>query len=558
MSVMRHIFGKDLRRLRWAIAAWVVVIGARLLLDTLGADVALGGYGQQLAIHQLVGLVALVQGVLLVIVVSLIVHDEPLVGRDAFWTTRPIAPGALLSAKVVLAVILFVVIPLVATIGTAAAFDLRRFELARLVPVVLVNQLMFVAILMTVAVLTPSLTRYVIAIVATVSAVILVIGSQLLLMLLLATEIDEGGGGGEPGPMPLVMGAFAIISTAVVVVVYQYRRRRLKPAVTIAVAGAVLSFMVVMWWPPSYVDLGSAQPAAPPTETSAVGVVLDAGQQRVTDTFGINQRTARKKDVMVRTIVSGAPPEFRARAVVARSRLELPAGVVVQTGTGRTGYLISSGSSMAQEPSIEAALGGARLVTRAFRPPDSPDEWTRVLQIEEQMFAAHRNETGRLTANIDIHFERPLLRATLPLVEGAHTDLDRAHIEIARVIRRATGCTVLLRMSFVEQLFSRHFYPNFMFLLRNRTRGEAAWSEGNGMGDSFSGGLFWIPTPHVGGRGFVLEQPQLDFPPRSWASASAVDLDESWVSGAEFVILETIPAGRVTRTVTIENFRLVP
>jgi hypothetical protein len=37
-----------------------------------------------------------------------------------------------------------------------------------------------------------------------------------------------------------------------------------------------------------------------------------------------------------------------------------------------------------------------------------------------------------------------------------------------------------------------------------------------------------------------------------------VDLDEAWLEGSELAILETIPAGRISRTVTIDGFRMAP
>jgi hypothetical protein len=67
-----------------------------------------------------------------------------------------------------------------------------------------------------------------------------------------------------------------------------------------------------------------------------------------------------------------------------------------------------------------------------------------------------------------------------------------------------------------------------------------------------------MSVPRVGGRGFVLEQYELQFPAEARPEGPSVDLDEAWLAGSELVILETIPAGLISRTVTIDGFRMTP
>src|SRR5439155_24848480 len=101
MNQVAHIFSKDLRRLRWSVVGWSALVGTRMLINTAGADIALGGFGPQLGIGELSALLSLMYVLLLALLISRLVHDEPLVGRDAFWITRPIAPAALMAAKLV-------------------------------------------------------------------------------------------------------------------------------------------------------------------------------------------------------------------------------------------------------------------------------------------------------------------------------------------------------------------------------------------------------------------------------------------------------------------------
>ena len=123
---------------------------------------------------------------------------------------------------------------------------------------------------------------------------------------------------------------------------------------------------------------------------------------------------------------------------------------------------------------MEYALGGVRLLSRRDASDVlSADRWPTLLKVNEDDFVRHRSEPGRLTANLDVLFERPLVRRVLPLTDGAATDMEGARVSIVRVIRRATGCTVLLRRSYVETLLSVTRYRQFIYTLRNPTRREA-------------------------------------------------------------------------------------
>jgi hypothetical protein len=567
MNQVRHIFSKDLRRLRWSVIGWSALVGARTLVQTAGADIALGGFGPQLGIGELSALLSLMYLLLLALLVSRLVHDEPLVGRDAFWITRPIAPGALMAAKLVFATLFFIVVPLAGGVIVAAAFGTGAGDIARTIPVVALNQFILATLLMALAAVTPSLTRYVLAIVGVIAAVVTLTASTILVALWVTEEIRDSSDVGLPDPTPAVVGGVLIVLTALAVIIYQYRTRRLGRALTIAGIGAAVLVLVLERWNWSFADQPRSEITVAPQDTPALTVSLDGSRPRVSDTFTLRRRTSPRKEIAAHAIATGVPPEFNVRTIVARSRLELPAGVVLQTGGNNSNAALSvygGGSTAGRTTTVEAALGGVRLLTRsnAMVGPSS-EQWPILLRVDEGDFVRHRDEPGRLTANLDLIFERAVARDALPLADGATRDISAMHVSIVRVIRRATGCTVLLRRSYVESLFSMPRYRDFMYVLRNKARGEAAGSDVESLSqEGFSTGGFSIgfsmSTPHVGGRGFVLEQYELQFPAGGRPDSPSVDLDEAWLASSELVILEAIPAGRISRTVTIDGFRMAP
>jgi hypothetical protein len=562
MTQLRHLLAKDLRRLRWSIAVWCVLVAARALIDTAGADVALGGFGLQFAISQLSWLLSLVSVLLLALLLSRLVHEDPLVGGDTFWITRPIAPGALMTAKLVFAALFFIVVPMVGGVIAASAFRTSGRDLVRILPVLALDQSILVALLMAIAAMTPSLVRYALAIVGLIVALVGMM-AVMLFAAVMTQGIQEGGHAGPPDHTQAVVFGLLIVCTALAVIVYQYRKRRPARALAIAGAGLVLAIVVADRWPWSFAVFPRSETAAPPPDSPAFTVSLDGSRPRVTQTQELLSRRAARRDVSAPATVEGMPREFVLGAITARSRFELPGGAVLESDADRwRGTALYSGSAGAPGPSIEAALGGARLLAGSGLPYDRAlvGEWPVLLRVDERDFAGHRAERGRLSATLDVTFRRPIVRVTLPLAFGAAAHVDARHVTIVGVIRRAAGCTILLRHAYVEPLLSVLPYRNFVYVLRNRTRNEAAASEVRPIFDAFAAtnSTFFVGGLHVGGHGFVLEQYELVFPAIGRPDEPQADLDDAWLAGAELVILEIIPAGRITRTVTLDGFRMSP
>jgi hypothetical protein len=109
MNTILHHFKKDVLRLRIYLLVWFIP----LVLATLqfcGLDVGefLRSMGLQIPLPGLgfAGLVAL-------IIVPVLIHEDPLVDDTAFWLTRPISNGELLGAKTVFLGILLMGLTLV-------------------------------------------------------------------------------------------------------------------------------------------------------------------------------------------------------------------------------------------------------------------------------------------------------------------------------------------------------------------------------------------------------------------------------------------------------------
>jgi hypothetical protein len=125
-----HIVRKDLQRFALPIVAWLVLLAIPMLVFRF-RSVAIEGHVAS-SVDTTLGLfsiwdrlLAAVHGLLGYVIASSLVLEDPLVGTNGFWTTRPISNGRLLAAKLAGTAIMFGLLPLLvlAPIWWASGFS---------------------------------------------------------------------------------------------------------------------------------------------------------------------------------------------------------------------------------------------------------------------------------------------------------------------------------------------------------------------------------------------------------------------------------------------------
>src|SRR5687767_13266338 len=107
MKQTRHIIRKDLRRLRWWLAAWIGLLVARVGLVVAESRTFSDDMAEQFVLGQANAIVTMITFVMLGLLIARLVHEEPLAGLDWFWLTRPYDRHALLTAKLLVASFFF-------------------------------------------------------------------------------------------------------------------------------------------------------------------------------------------------------------------------------------------------------------------------------------------------------------------------------------------------------------------------------------------------------------------------------------------------------------------
>jgi hypothetical protein len=98
MSLVWHQIKKDGWRLRWLLVLWAVLVVLQSGLLVASALVT-QGWAAHLAYKLVAMVLPLLQFLLLVLIVPLLVHEEPLVGTTAASFTRPLSRGTLLASR---------------------------------------------------------------------------------------------------------------------------------------------------------------------------------------------------------------------------------------------------------------------------------------------------------------------------------------------------------------------------------------------------------------------------------------------------------------------------
>ena len=287
MNQMLHVFRKDLRRLRWAIVAWLAVVVARLIVKTVGAEFSFGAVGLQIVIANVSDLLLFTEIVLLALIVAGLVHDEPLVGPDAFWLTRPIGARPLMAAKLLFAALFLIAAPMVGDVMAVAAISRNPQAALRAAPAFVSSQMVWVSLLLGLAVVTPSLIRFLLTLVGGVAAVAVALSLLTTIILLTVTEDSGYQESMVIDATSSIVMTVLVTSVALLVIAYQYRNRRAGRAVAIGALGLVAAVVISDIWPWRFARPAEPDPGSWARDVARTPAVLDSGvEPRTSDEFG--------------------------------------------------------------------------------------------------------------------------------------------------------------------------------------------------------------------------------------------------------------------------------
>lgn len=167
LAQVRHVVGKDARHMAWLILATILVIvgSTARALELFGTPEPGFGNAWAFLLRGFSGapLVAIAGGVL----VALLLQSDSSARSDAFWVTRPLAPSAVLGAKVALVVVLLLLLPLGGQLAAFVAHDVPPGRIPSLMLESAVSMAGILGIVAVFAALTPDLRTFLAALLLT-------------------------------------------------------------------------------------------------------------------------------------------------------------------------------------------------------------------------------------------------------------------------------------------------------------------------------------------------------------------------------------------------------
>jgi hypothetical protein len=560
MTQITHLVRFAAARSRLLLAIWVLAVLVSTLVE--GMRPAFASRPQiAAALAVTASLLWLTDVLLRFVLVSYVIHSDPAVGTDAFWMTRPIAPGALLGSKLLL---LFVVAVLLPALARSVLMTGYEVSLSRNIGVTLRGvemQTIVMTLLTLAAALTPSLARFALLCGGTLFAIAAAFAAFAAIQM---ARFDDGTFSGTasfaaPDPTAAPIFNLLFVIATITAIAWLYRTRARTRALLVLAVGIALAIGLSTVWPWPLLAHQLEVPAWA-RDAATLRIVVDPATIGTDDsqtTFARGgERLAAVRGAMT---LFGVEPGWTAHVYLRQARVVLES-VTVESVTGIMSSTLSLLGPDAPLSSVVAQTIGVKTVEEAQAP-----------QIDRQtLFAApqadvarHAPASGYYQGSFYVTLAHHEIEGTLPLQPGAKHVGPAYRLVVDSVSRVNGNLVATLRESRASSVYDRRPLAFYTLYLRNRGRQEAlAGSEDYDLSGQFS--LLHLLPFAVGSVGFGVDYMEgfscrglrVWFPSRYRANPTTPAIDDGWLAGADLVVVRQTQEGTVERTLEIPDFPL--
>ncbi len=557
MKLTFHIVGKDFRDLRLLLPLvgwWSLSILQVILISIFGRIPSSPPAIEMMSGMFLAGLAWLLAALdlgLLVLIVSQLVQRDSTVGSTAFWLSRPVSGARLLAGKSLFLLLAVILPTVVAQSLLLLSNGVTLYDAFRSVPQIVVLQLLVLAVLMTLACLTPSLPRMLfLGIVAAVALAIVQYALGLPLdpvQFPMKTSLEDSAAIGF---------SLFLLAVAVTAVCHQYLTRRTKRSLILAssVFPGMILFMTLWPW-----DLW-------PTDAPAARAILNSNEvaARVeVESLRFHRRTNREGDawlILRGDLAADSLPSGLVVIPTAISAEQLSSsGEVLARHRNRSSRLYPDLSPryrpyfnedlyMVRATLLSGSLGGVKFLNWHAASWHRPLE---LLAIGPEHYDRHAGASTVYQAQVEYVVQRNHVEAMQPVAGiGYERGSDHGHIlAVTGLVFRPSDSGFHIQLSESDHRLTLDAGKTVNYLLVHATRREAL------MGSR----TLFFP------RGLASPHPWTDIVSMLRVSRRSIEfrlpegspaLPENWLEEAELVRVETTHLGVFSRTIRIEDFVL--
>jgi hypothetical protein len=545
MNLTWHQLKKDVRRTRVLLGLWLFVAVLRFAL--VGANANPSDLAWQTSLNLLSVVTVLLGTLLVMVLVPLIIQQEPLVGTTAFWLTRPISRATLLKEKSLLLLGL-ILVPLFIQTIVLLANGVTAHDAAFAAPEFVINQASWFITVAMLAVLTPSFGRFVIA-----CAIFLVI-ELLSLYVIQVTRIFNNPMASMNIPLSLTasrgwIAALIVIGLGSVVILCQYLLRRYWLAVALTVIALLGSNLASQYWPWNFL-----QPK--PVYLHDFGFQPTSISLKLASDVSVNDQASIRggepdKQISAAFETPGCPPGYVLRATRFDAVLQTDAGARVPVQPSSNSFNILS---RADPAAIQQALGGLSIANLQNY------GWTNwpMFSVSGATYQLYAQQPVKLSAQVHLLASKDVITAEMPVTRGSQFRRGSYRETITDVLHHPDGLELVLQVQDVRLNYDLRPDQDVnilsgrgtvLYALVNRKRNQAVLEKQN-MNVGFNPFSMSDTLSHQPRRiGFGPENNQSS----NWLLP---DLDEAWLRDAVLVRLELTPVAEFIKPLTIPGFRL--
>lgn len=406
MSLTWHIVRKDFRRMRWPLAAWLMLPLAEWTILTRASGMPI----EPPAIQGMQTMTAFWTGLTCfggLILAAWLVMEDALVGTQAFWQSRPISPVRLLVAKTLGALLMFAVLPVLVMVPVWLAASFPPRDMAWCAVELALKQLMFTVAGVALAAVSESAGQLLVRMIVAAVAVPLLTGYC-------AGIFDRGirynGDGLAETRYRIVMGLFVLLP--LVMIAHQYLTRRTRRTYAILGVGILLALGLRFGW--SWDLSGSVRRFPEEHATRLAGITFTA------EPLAIEPGHAPMK-IFVRGTTSGTP-----------------AGSYIDFNGGRGWWSDAGGRQPGEKfiASVDAPLEPAAMeVVNSSRASEVAATWQLSTSLRDETVARTVRNASRLEIVADAVLMRGRVLGELPLSVGAVLKSGPVRLRITGVER---------------------------------------------------------------------------------------------------------------------------
>lgn len=549
MNVVTHIFKKDLRRSRLLLTAWLFLLALEfLLIGIAGTSFEPQSEPAKNTYEMLQGLTPTLRWLALIVIVPLLIQEEPLVGTTAFWFTRPISRGSLLKSKTLFVLVILTLPPLVAELIVLAANGTTIHDLLLAAPEIMLLQLLVILCAAVLAVLTPDFGRFAIVVVVGVLGVfLLAVLINSIMVWVAALNPKPGFGPPEPASLMHSTGVAArllAVAAAAVMIVHQYLTRKTARTIGGLVVAAMVVLLAAFEWHWDFFKPKPLPESAPGFDSGAITVSF-TGDVTSNDDSSTRSPSGPCINIQGQIHIQGIPKGY----LVADQRID--SYQVQEDGTAVDSVPASverfDNDAMTTE-GLEAALGGARILNAETG--DDPDTWYMSLFVlTPDNYQRLLGKALKTSVKVDFEASKFVVMGELALAKGARYDHGSEHTMVTDVLRGPGTLNVIFRERNVNLMFHppvAEYSDKVTYVLLNKKRAEAVTSN--------PGSIFFSGGEPDSGR-LVNRKEQLWFGKQKDDSQS-VALSPAWLADATLERLEQKPVAEFSKEIKTDNFRL--